>query len=225
MLGISKRFDKFTDMLDAFVGRGKGLGNEQLNAWTVSLLHVQPEDRILEIGCGPGVGIQHAAILVQQGWIAGVDISLDMVQKARRRNLAAIHNGRVELLEGDIARLPYIDNTFDKAFSVNCVPFWPRVIDNLSVKLLSVQIPPTLDVDTADRVVMLTGEVRTEAERDRALQLARETPGVRSVLLPAAKIRLVHARARAPAWTPPKRPGVKVPFARRAGRQSLPRVA
>jgi ubiquinone/menaquinone biosynthesis C-methylase UbiE len=131
MLGISRRFDKFTDMLDAFVGRGKGLGNEKLNAWTVSLLHVQPEDRILEIGCGPGVGIQHAARLVQQGWIAGVDISLDMVQKARRRNLAAIHNGRVELLEGDIARLPYIDNTFDKAFSVNCVPFWPRVIDNL----------------------------------------------------------------------------------------------
>jgi hyperosmotically inducible protein len=38
-----------------------------------------------------------------------------------------------------------------------------------------------IDVDTTDGVVTLTGVVRTDTERQRALQLARETNGVRSV--------------------------------------------
>lgn len=38
-----------------------------------------------------------------------------------------------------------------------------------------------IDVDTAGTVVTLTGSVRSEAERTRALQLARETAGVTKV--------------------------------------------
>jgi hyperosmotically inducible protein len=39
-----------------------------------------------------------------------------------------------------------------------------------------------LDVDTVDGVVTLSGKVRSRAERDRALALARETDGVRQVI-------------------------------------------
>ena len=39
-----------------------------------------------------------------------------------------------------------------------------------------------IDVDTANRVVTLTGTVETDAQRQRALQLARETDGVRNVV-------------------------------------------
>jgi hyperosmotically inducible protein len=38
-----------------------------------------------------------------------------------------------------------------------------------------------IDVDTSNGVVTLSGTVATEAERQRAVQLARETEGVRSV--------------------------------------------
>ena len=38
-----------------------------------------------------------------------------------------------------------------------------------------------IDVDTENQVVTLTGEVRTQAEKDEALRLARETDGVKSV--------------------------------------------
>jgi hyperosmotically inducible periplasmic protein len=38
-----------------------------------------------------------------------------------------------------------------------------------------------LDVDTRDGVVTLTGQVRSQAEKDQALKLARETDGVKSV--------------------------------------------
>jgi hypothetical protein len=40
----------------------------------------------------------------------------------------------------------------------------------------------TIDVDTEDGVVTLTGTVESEAERARAVRLAEETDGVRSVV-------------------------------------------
>jgi hyperosmotically inducible protein len=40
----------------------------------------------------------------------------------------------------------------------------------------------SINVDTADGVVTLTGTVASEAQRTRALQLARETAGVKSVV-------------------------------------------
>jgi osmotically-inducible protein OsmY len=40
----------------------------------------------------------------------------------------------------------------------------------------------TIDVDTVDGTVTLSGSVESAAERDRALQLARETEGVTSVM-------------------------------------------
>jgi BON domain len=40
----------------------------------------------------------------------------------------------------------------------------------------------TINVDTKDGVVTVKGRVRTEAERQRALQLARETAGVKAVV-------------------------------------------
>lgn len=40
----------------------------------------------------------------------------------------------------------------------------------------------TIDIDTAEGVVTLTGAVRSQAERERAVRLARETEGVSSVV-------------------------------------------
>jgi hyperosmotically inducible protein len=39
-----------------------------------------------------------------------------------------------------------------------------------------------IDVDTSDGVVTLTGQVKSQAERDEALRLARETTGVKNVI-------------------------------------------
>lgn len=39
-----------------------------------------------------------------------------------------------------------------------------------------------IDVDTSEGVVTLTGQVRSQAEKDQALKLARETDGVKNVV-------------------------------------------
>ena len=94
-------------------------------AWVVELVDVQPESRVLEVGFGPGVGVQYAAHAAVRGFVAGVDCSQTMVKQASRRNAAAIAQGRVGLQRGMADSLPHEDACFDVAFAVNTVHVWP----------------------------------------------------------------------------------------------------
>ncbi|WP_301238558.1 hypothetical protein [Polycladomyces subterraneus] len=43
------------------------------NEWTFSLLEIRSENRILEVGYGPGVGIFQSSEGIQEGKIVGID--------------------------------------------------------------------------------------------------------------------------------------------------------
>lgn len=92
---------------------------------------VAPTDRVLEVGFGPGIGIEAAAGLVPRGCVAGVDISALMLRMAERRNRAAIREGRVRLSLATVSDLPYPDESFDVAFAINSVQFWPEPVEDL----------------------------------------------------------------------------------------------
>jgi ubiquinone/menaquinone biosynthesis C-methylase UbiE len=102
------------------MARSTGLRNE----WTISLLDIQPSDRILEVGFGPGALIEALAAKVPQGSIAGVDTSPLMLKQASRRNARTISEGRIRLRLGSAQALPFEDTSFDKAVSANSVPMW-----------------------------------------------------------------------------------------------------
>ena len=106
-------------------------GNEHEAGWTISLLNIQPDNHILEIGFGPGVAIQYASQKAVEGFVAGIDYSATMVQVARKRNAAAIKAERVDLKQGEVSSLPYPDESFDKAFTIHCIYFWAKPIDGL----------------------------------------------------------------------------------------------
>jgi ubiquinone/menaquinone biosynthesis C-methylase UbiE len=61
----------------------------------ISLLDVKPSEEVLEVGFGPGVGIQLLAKSARR--VAGVDCSSEMVQQAKARNAEAIASGVVDL--------------------------------------------------------------------------------------------------------------------------------
>jgi SAM-dependent methyltransferase len=92
--------------------------NRRRNAWVVSLLDVQPRDRVLEIGFGPGVAIQHLAQRASKGLVCGIDSSAVMLRQARRRNAAAVSAGRVDLRLASVEQLPAFDEPFHKILSV-----------------------------------------------------------------------------------------------------------
>lgn len=105
--------------------------NQQCAAWVIDLLDIQPHDRVLEVGFGPGVGIQLLARSASAGYVAGVDYSEEMVEQATARNVKVIESGRVDLRHGSVESLPFEDHTFDKALAINSMQVWPDVVAGL----------------------------------------------------------------------------------------------
>jgi ubiquinone/menaquinone biosynthesis C-methylase UbiE len=99
--------------------------NRERNRRTVDLLEIQPEDRVLEVGYGPGLAIQWAAERAVRGKVVGVDHSELMRRRAARRNDGAVRAGRVELHTAALDALPAFEGRFDKVFAVNVYGFWP----------------------------------------------------------------------------------------------------
>jgi ubiquinone/menaquinone biosynthesis C-methylase UbiE len=105
--------------------------NQKCAAWVIDLLDIQPNDRVLEVGFGPGVGIQLLARSASAGYVAGVDYSEEMIDQAISRNVKAIESGLVDLRHGSVERLPFEDNTFDKALAINSMQVWPDAVAGL----------------------------------------------------------------------------------------------
>ena len=142
--------------------------NRQRNRWAVSLLDVQPTDRVLEIGFGPGVAIAELAGRATRGKVYGVDRSEVMVRQAGRRNAAAIRANRVQLIHAAVDQLPSFDEPLDAIFAVNSVGFWPDPAERLRrlrrllrpggrIALASQPRCPGATRDTTDRAA---GELR-----------------------------------------------------------------
>jgi ubiquinone/menaquinone biosynthesis C-methylase UbiE len=117
-------------MLGRLAGFFFRINREGIN-WTIDQLEIQPTDHVLEIGLGPGHGIQRAASLAAQGRVVGVDFSETMLQQASRRNATEIAAGKVELRLSDASKLPYSDSSFHKVFATNVVYFWKDPLANL----------------------------------------------------------------------------------------------
>ncbi len=98
--------------------------DRRLPAWVLDLLEINPSDSVLEVGSGPGLGLQLAAVRANQGRVAGVDLSETMLKMSRRRNRAQIEAGRLEIHLGSANKLPFDDATFDKAMTMNSLHLW-----------------------------------------------------------------------------------------------------
>ena len=102
-----------------------------LSAWVLDLLEVHPSDSVLEVGSGPGVGMQLAAERAYQGTVVGIDPSETMLEMAHRRNRALIEARYVELHHGSVEKLPFPDAAFDKAMTMNSLHLWPNQVAGL----------------------------------------------------------------------------------------------
>jgi ubiquinone/menaquinone biosynthesis C-methylase UbiE len=60
-----------------------------------------------------------------------VDVSGEMVEQARVRNVEAIQRGKVELQRGSVEALPFAPETFDKAMAINAMQVWPDAVAGL----------------------------------------------------------------------------------------------
>jgi cyclopropane fatty-acyl-phospholipid synthase-like methyltransferase len=66
--------------------------------WAVGVLDVQPDEQILEIGCGRGIAIELICARLDTGRVTGVDRSPVAIAAAQVRNHLHVASGRARLL-------------------------------------------------------------------------------------------------------------------------------
>src|SRR6266540_4394034 len=82
-----------------------------------SLGELEPEERVLDLGCGAGTDTLVAAQMVgAEGRVTGIDMTPEMLAKARA---AAAEMGlpNVEFVDGEAEQLPFPDESFDVIIS------------------------------------------------------------------------------------------------------------
>jgi cyclopropane fatty-acyl-phospholipid synthase-like methyltransferase len=90
----------------------------------VDLLGVEPGDRLLEIGCGPGVAASLVCERLAAGRMLAIDRSEVQAERTRRRNEAHLASGRLVVETVALAELDVGKDRFEKVFAINVNLFW-----------------------------------------------------------------------------------------------------
>jgi ubiquinone/menaquinone biosynthesis C-methylase UbiE len=127
----SPEFERFVDITARRPSGDAGAGHyrdpkEHEESFTLALaaLELGPDDRYLELCFGGGQVLERALETVASA--AGIDHSPDMLALASERNAAALADGRVELVQGDVHELPWSDGEFTCAACLNAFFFVER---------------------------------------------------------------------------------------------------
>ncbi len=86
-------------------------------------LALQPDDELLDVGCGSARLFADHARDVR--YVAGLDASEIQVAMARKRLAERIATGTAEIVQGPAGDLPWADGRFSVATSVNALKFVP----------------------------------------------------------------------------------------------------
>jgi len=153
------QFHRPHGVLGMLAGRimAKRESNLARNRWTVELLDLQGDDRVLELGPGPGVTLGLILERISTGKAVGIDHSATMLAQCAKRNRPAISSGRLTLVEGSFTELPELSGPFDKIIAVNALQF-----DGLSVQA----IRPIVGLLADDGIIAVTFQPRGQNPTD-----------------------------------------------------------
>jgi len=107
------------------VGGMNGGDHAKLADWGMSHLEVAGASAIAELGCGGGRNAGELMKRYPKAKLTALDYSDVSVTKASEYNKKAIADGRCSVIQGNVAKLPFGDETFDLATAFETVYFWP----------------------------------------------------------------------------------------------------
>jgi SAM-dependent methyltransferase len=180
--GWRRQFSRPSGVLGWLAGHLLAVKNRRRSEWVLALLNVRPGDHVLEIGFGPGVDVIRVSEQVEHGFVAGVDVSREMVRQASRRNAVGVEAGLVELLCASAERIPYPANSFDKVFAINSLQFCgdlPRAMQEIRRVLkpggvVTVAVQPRLPGATERNVDAVDAALHSSLREAGFTSLTRE---------------------------------------------------
>ena len=107
----------------AEAGRGEGMEQEHLPIALPVLgkMHLAPADNVLDVGCGAGWLSRRLAKLVPHGRVVGMDVSDEMIRRARR---ASVDFENLMFVTGEVEEIPWEPNFFSQVISVESSYYW-----------------------------------------------------------------------------------------------------
>ncbi len=131
---MARQFGHPRGLLGRVIGRGMARRNADFNRWLVheiNGLDLRDIVRVVELGPGPGVGLQEALRAFPQARFWAVDHSPAMLSQSRRRNHAEVSAGRLVVIEGDTASLQGLAPV-DLVVASHVLYFWHRPVQDLT---------------------------------------------------------------------------------------------
>ena len=109
--GRQKYYDIFSHFYDLFIQVHSGRHGNESRKFLVDSCTIPPNRhvRMLDICCGTGSVVAAFVKKYPQALAIGYDFSRGMLHKAQEKNL----DRTINFVQGDAARLPYIDGCFD----------------------------------------------------------------------------------------------------------------
>jgi ubiquinone/menaquinone biosynthesis C-methylase UbiE len=173
---LSHQFARPRGLLGRVVGRTMARINAALTQRVIGSLELTGQEAVLEIGFGPGIGLELLSRALPEGRVCGADPSPLMLARARAR--LGRRAGQVELVEGTAVALPWADGTFDAVCAVNNVQLWEPLEASLA-KVRAVLAPGgRLALGNTERAV-LPGGGSVGRDYDGRLVPALEAAGFR----------------------------------------------
>ena len=99
-------------------------GHAAVTQWGLDHIPIEEDSTILDVGCGGGRTIDRLSSRTR-GKVYGIDYSEVSVATARDLNERAIAEGRVDIQQASVSRLPFPDMAFDLAVAVETHYYWP----------------------------------------------------------------------------------------------------
>jgi ubiquinone/menaquinone biosynthesis C-methylase UbiE len=116
----------------------------------LDLLSINPDSKILDVGCGTGLFFQHVATKAQT--VVSADISIKLLRQAKKR---AQEFYNVHLVQADADHLPFINNQFNIIFSFTVLQNLPKPLESLSEIKRNAQQTASIVVTGLKRVFSL----------------------------------------------------------------------
>jgi ubiquinone/menaquinone biosynthesis C-methylase UbiE len=128
-MGLKKLFFSNTRKPKGFLGKiminRMNEGHAKLSDWGLSYLKDANPVSIADFGCGGGINVAKLLKMFPNTKVTGFDYSDVSVKESKKVNDTEIKQGFCNIVQGNVSKTPFENETFDIITAVETVYFWP----------------------------------------------------------------------------------------------------